>query len=587
MMAYQFTPAPMLQEGALFLGLRDGVQKAGIVTPRHLITIAGARSGKGAALIIPNLRSWSAGSVLVVDPKGENAEHSWEQREAMGHKVYVVDPFKVANVPDRLRASLNPLDDILKAKRERQGQGRPSTAREDIRVLADGLVMRYNADDATWDNGAVTVIAGMIAHNLTTAPEGHRTLAAVRAVLRMPEDQLTPIFEDMAANPDFGSLAQAAATIALSSAKSAREFVKGAQDQTEWLDAEPMQDVLSQSDFSLSELKNGKTAIFLVLPPQYLDEHGRFLRLFVRCAINAMAQGGQGGGKCLFVLDEFFSLGHIDQIVKAAGLLPSYGVHLWPFLQDLGQLVKLYGPEGAGTFFGNADAHIFFGNTDPFTLDHISQRLGTVTPKEIGPAPVHVPSRPSSPNSYTWMTGGRQSSGGQIMSSMLAGADNIAGGISDHFAAQAAANYQMKAASIGQPRLAPDEVRELVARHHTDTVARSMIAFATGGAVYNLRLHPYFQPDPVPPPPPKSLFDEIDSLLSSVSSQVYFGAAFLVFMLAGKVAGSSISAKAFGVLIVAGSLAFIGFIRRGEERREAVAQIARDKAAGEASPPPP
>src|SRR6218665_379890 len=244
-MAYQFTLAPTMQDGALFLGFRPDVYKSGIITPRHLITIAGARSGKGVALIIPNLRAWSAGSVLVVDPKGENAEHSWEQREAMGHKVYVVDPFKVANVPDRLRASFNPLDDIMKAEQGRHMHGRPSTAREDIRVLADGLVMRYKADDATWDNGAVTVIAGMIAHNLTTAPEDHRTLSAVRALLRMPEDRLTPIFEDMADNPDFGSLAQAAAAVALSSAKSGREFVKGAQDQTEWLDAEPMRDVLS------------------------------------------------------------------------------------------------------------------------------------------------------------------------------------------------------------------------------------------------------------------------------------------------------------------------------------------------------
>ena len=588
-MAYGFAPAPAMQDGALFLGLRDDMHRAGIVTPRHLITVAGARSGKGAALIIPNLRTWSAGSVLVVDPKGENAEHTWQQREAMGHKVYVVDPFMVANVPDRLRASFNPFDAILATEQARTAQGRPSVAREDIRVLSDGLVMRYKADDATWDNGAITVIAGMIAHNLSTAPEEYRTLSHVRAVLRMPEDALKPVFEEMAENPAFGGLAQAAASVGLSSAKSSREFVKGAQDQTEWLNADPMRATLARSDFTLSELKSGQAAVYLVLPPEYLGEHGRFLRLFVRCAINAMAQGGQGGGKCLFVLDEFFSLGRIDEIAKAAGLMPSYGVHLWPFLQDLGQLVQLYGNEGAGTFFGNADAHIFFGNTDPYTLSHISERLGSVSADEIGPPPVSSAGLPSGNGEFTryMFTGGRRD---PHMEGFAAGMNslNAAGrAFVEMGERKEMAQYQHKAQMLGRPRLAPEQVRELVARHTGDSVARSMIAFATGGAVYNLRLHPYFLPDPVPPPPPKSLSDQIDSLLSSVSSQVYFGAAFLAFILLGRTADSAAPVRTFALMVIAGALTFLGFVRRHEEKQEAAAQIARDKAAPEASPPPP
>ena len=583
-MAYGFAPAPLMQDGALFLGLRDDVRRAGIVTPRHLITVAGARSGKGAALIIPNLRAWSAGSVLVVDPKGENAEHTWQQREAMGHRVYVVDPFKVANVPDRLRASFNPLDAILSTEQARVAEGRPSMAREDIRVLSDGLVMRYNADHAMWDNGTVTMIAGMIAYNLSTAAEEYRTLANVRAVLRMPEDTLKTVFEDMAKNPAFGGLAQAAAAVGLSSAKSAREFVKGAQDQTEWLDAEPMRDTLSRSDFTLSELKNGKTAIYLVLPPQYLGEHGRFLRLFVRCAINAMAQGGQGGGKCLFLLDEFFSLGHIDEIAKAAGLMPSYGVHLWPFLQDLGQLVKLYGNEGAGTFFGNADAHIFFGNTDPFTLDHISQRLGSVSADEIGPPPVSSAGLPSAGGQFAQaiMSSGPKGAHVQGMAAMFGAMSATSQAFTEIGERQEMAKYQHKAQTLGRPRLAPEEVRELVARHADDTVARSMIAFATGGAVYNLRLHPYFLPEPVPPPPPPSLWEQ----LGSPSSETIFGAATLAFLGGATLAKGESEIYSVMVLLLTAALATAGFVARGHEKR-IKDEIARDKADAEPSPPAP
>jgi hypothetical protein len=91
----------------------------------------------------------------------------------------------------------------------------------------------------------------------------------------------------------------------------------------------------------------------------------------------------------------------------------------------------------------------------------------------------------------------------------------------------------------------------------------------------------------VPPPPPKSLSDQIDSLLSSVSSEVYFGAAFLAFILLGRAADSAAPVRTFALMVMAAALTFVGFVRRHEEKQEAAAQIARDKAASEASPPPP
>lgn len=505
-MPMAFTRAPAFEEGtSLFLGLNADNTPAGIVTPRHLITIAGARSGKGAGLIIPNLLQWSAGSVLVIDPKGENAAASWEAREAMGHSVHVVDPFRVADVPDRLRSALNPLDAVD-----------PSSlhAREDIRVIADGLVMRYNAKDAMWDNGAVSVLSGMIAHTLTAAPPERRNLPAVRSLLRWTDEQLEDVWNDMAGNPAIGGLAEAAASVGLSSAKSAREFVKGARDNTEWLDSEAMRQSLGHSNFKLADLKNGKTAVFLVLPPHYIKEHGRFLRLFVRCALDAMAKGGQGGGRCLFLLDEFHSLGHIDEIATAAGLMPAYGVHLWPFVQDLGQLVTLYGKEGAETFFGNADAHIFFGNTDPLTLDHISIRLGRYGHDDIStsrPFPVLQP-----PPVY------RGSSSDPLTSMQLQYLAHDADMLNWEFQREESlrahhenAAYEADARKIGQPRFPPETVREMVAKHSGDALARSMLVFGTGGRVHRLRPFGWWMelPEPITPaaaapaPAPKRDYD--------------------------------------------------------------------------------
>ena len=485
-MPFQFETPPAYQNGALFLGLDEAGREVGILTERHALTIAGAGAGKGAGLIIPNLKRWPH-NVLCIDPAGENVAETWQDREAAGQQVVILDPFRAVDysrVPERLRGSCNLLAAI-----------KPDslTVREDIRVVADGLVMRYKAEDATWDNGAVSVLAGLIAYVLADdAFPDEKHLPAVRQLLNLPPDARTALFEAMSKMEGFGSLAKAAAVIGLSPTKKAQSFVEGAVDNTEWLDSAPMADLLSASTFSLSELKTGRCSVFLVLPPDYLVEHGRFLRLFVRAALDAMLKGGKVGRKTLFLLDEFFSLGHIDQVHKAAGLMRKNGVHLWPFLQDLGQLTSLYGQDGAHTFFGNADAHIFFGNTDGPTLDYVSGRIGKLTRDEIREAP---PANKFVPRATEkdWKSSGYIFMDRDTYFAMVGPDDENARREQEHLNALARQQYDHEMKHIGTPRLTPQQVAALTGRGDGDAVARSMIVFGKKGQVHNIRLAPYFE----------------------------------------------------------------------------------------------
>lgn len=528
-MAYQFADAEnhRYREGGFFLGVDDFGCEIGLTTERHLLTVAGSRSGKGAGLIIPNLLRWPH-NALVIDPKGENAAATWQAREAMGQRVYILDPFKAANVPDRLRASCNLLAGI-----------RPEnlTAREDIRVIADGMVMRHKAEDGTWDNGAVSVLAGIIAYVCADpVPEG-RTLPAVRQLLTLPPDTLKAIFTEMAKTDAFAGLCKAAASIGLSDSRKNKEFVGGAVDHSEWLDSPAMATILSDSSFKLSELKSGNTTVYLVLPPKYLVEHGRFLRLFVRAALDAMGQD-LDGNQCLFLLDEFFALGRIDQIATGAGLMPGYGVQLWPVVHDLGQLVTLYGKDGAQTFFGNADAHIFFGNTDGPTLNYISAALGKLTPDEAAP---YKPKRPDQSNYLT-----------------DAGFKNA-----ERIYADKMTDYQHRRASAGSQRLEPEQIRELTGKKDGDLAARSMIVFAKGGDVFNLRLAPYFAPTPAAiktrTTQPELPGTYLEGIIVNAVAWALGGA--ILFGLLSIRTGDPLGAAAVGAELgaVCGALAFAGY----------------------------
>src|SRR5699024_3369573 len=85
-----------------------GDRLIGIDDNRHVMTVAGSRTGKSVTLV-SNLLFYR-GSVLALDPKGELAAITAERRAALGQKVCILDPFNIA--PERLngyRKSFNPL----------------------------------------------------------------------------------------------------------------------------------------------------------------------------------------------------------------------------------------------------------------------------------------------------------------------------------------------------------------------------------------------------------------------------------------------------------------------------------------------
>lgn len=354
--------------GDLYLGRSEkGRSDIGVNLERGALSFANSRAGKGVTEIIPNLLRWPH-NALVIDPKGEAAEATAEHREAMGQAVHVLDPFGSANVPDRLRSRLNILDTI------RTGTNREFT---DLAAIADGLVMRYSPESGFFDNGGMDIIKGAIVDVLTNPENEKRSLPEVRNQLRNHFDDL---LDRMGTNDAYGGVAKTAwGRIERSGDGPSGSFISTADDNTSWLDDPAMIDVLSDSDFALADLKTKPMTIYLVLDADLLDLHGRFLRLFVRCALNAMSQkvnGNLKGRKCLFILDEFNALGFINEIAKAAGLLPGMGVHLWPFLQDIGQLQDTYGEKKAETFLAGSDAVSFYGVTDPHTLDYVSRMIG-------------------------------------------------------------------------------------------------------------------------------------------------------------------------------------------------------------------
>ena len=76
------------------------------------------------------------------------------------------------------------------------------------------------------------------------------------------------------------------------------------------------------------------------------------------------------------MLDEFGTIGKLNAVAQAYGLMAGLGMIIWAFAQDLNQLKRDY-PDHWETFIGNSQAMTCFGVMDNFTADYISKLLGT------------------------------------------------------------------------------------------------------------------------------------------------------------------------------------------------------------------
>ncbi len=333
---------------------------------RHVVTVAGARAGKSSTVLIPNLLRYP-GSVIVLDPKGELARATAARRQAMGQRVFVLDPFGETGWPS---AAHNPFAEL--------GQGRAEHVAADAAQLADALIISNNKDPH-WTDSAKNLIRGVTLHLMSTSAV-LPTLREVRQLLSATPAEQEKLFTDMTNASAFdGIVANIGAAFLGKAAAGGRELqgiLSTAQEQTA-----PLDDVAaftSRSDFNLRDLRHGRMSIYLVLPGMRMGTHYRWLRLVIQQALAAVERAPvrRGGLPVWFVLEEFPALGHMRTIETAAGLMAGFGVKLWSVLQDLTQLQTHY-PKSWETFLGNAGIIQAFGNSDVTTTEHLSKMLGS------------------------------------------------------------------------------------------------------------------------------------------------------------------------------------------------------------------
>jgi type IV secretion system protein VirD4 len=342
---------------------------------RHMVTIAGGRAGKTFTIIVPNLSRYR-GSAVVIDPKGEIANATAKIRAAMGHKVFILDPF---NVRGRGTHGHNPCAELLRSPLERLCA--------DAAQLADALIIDQ-PKDPHWTDSAKNLIMGLILYLLIHDREN----LSIRTLRRLLSDakELYRVLRAMMLSDALDGVIR---NVGASFFAKFRVKESGPEANDEMLSVlatcnaqtRPLDDlnaVFSRHDFDLDIFSRSEqpTTVYLILPATLIPTHSRWLRLFVTQLIATMERHPIHRTRLplWLILEEFAALGYMRSIEAAAGYCAGFGVKLWTILQDLTQ-IKTHYPNSWETFLRNAGIIDAFGNVDVTTTKYLSDLLGQTT----------------------------------------------------------------------------------------------------------------------------------------------------------------------------------------------------------------
>ena len=332
--------------------------------PRHALTVAPTRSGKGACAIIPNLLTLDR-SVIVVDPKGQNAAVTSGFRSAVT-RSFLLNPFNEHGLGT---SRFNPLahfsiDD--------------ANVFADVASLSEALIIT-EGKDPHWPDSARNLISVLILHLLATRGKD-AALPQIREFLGLPHAALVKEIEKMMRSPH-PFISELAGQF-LENTDEIKNIVSTARTQTKFLSdplfSDPATGVLTGDDFRMRNLKKELSTLYLILPMRHMAAYSRFLRLIVVSALDQLTST-TGGIRTLFMLDEFAALGHLSAIENAFSLAAGYNVQIWPFLQSLSQLRDVYGETAWMNFLSGCGFTQWFAPADEFTAEYISKRIGDFT----------------------------------------------------------------------------------------------------------------------------------------------------------------------------------------------------------------
>jgi type IV secretion system protein VirD4 len=331
---------------------------------QHALLFAPTGSGKGVGFVIPNLLYWKQ-SIFVHDIKLENYELTSGWRESIGQKVYVWNP---AN-PDGFTHCYNPIDWVS----AKQGQ-----MVDDVQKIASLLMPKQEF----WINEARSLFVGVTLY-LVAAPDKNQSFGEVVRQMRSDDVvyNLAVVLDTM--GNDIHPVSYMNLAAFLQKADKERSGVISTLNSSLELWANPLIDTATaSSDFDIQQFKKDVTTVYVGLSPDNLKRLQPLLQVFYQQATEFLCRQMPTPEEIygvMFLMDEFPTLGKMEQFMSGIAFFRGYKVRLFLIIQDTQQLKGTYEDSGMNSFLSNSTYRITFAANNYETANLISQLCGNKT----------------------------------------------------------------------------------------------------------------------------------------------------------------------------------------------------------------
>ncbi len=362
----------------------------------HVLVCGGTGSGKGVSMVIPNLLSYSRGSIVCFDTKGDLFETTAKRRAASGERIIRLAPFGGGE------DAFNPLDAI------------PSDSPmlvDSARALAEALVVRQGTEsDPHWGDKSVQVICAVLVLILLMFKDEDRSLNSLQEIVSDPDllkaaanqlqklggipsrlgNQLKTLFEKEGAGlTKEGSGVLSTVTRHLS-----------------FLDSDLVAKSVATSTFDPAALRKRGITLFMQIEADQLEAQRGLLRCWMSALIRVIgAAGSEQADEVLFLLDEASALGSLPALEEALVRGRSAGVRLLMAYQSDTQITATFKNKPT-LLYDNCSTQIYLGAASSYeTAERLSKSLGEWT---------QVLENFGENESRSWQQGGESQQNGQM-----------------------------------------------------------------------------------------------------------------------------------------------------------------------------
>jgi type IV secretion system protein VirD4 len=332
---------------------------------QHALLFAPTGSGKGVGFVIPNLLFWTD-SVFVHDIKLENYElTSGYRRDALKQKVFLWNPAD----PDGVSHCYNPIDFVSR----KMGQ-----MVDDVQKIANLLL----PEQEFWQNEARSLVVGVMLY-LIADPSKVKSFGEIVRTLRSDDVvyNLAVVLDTL--GKEIHPVAYMNIAAFLQKADKERSGVISTANSSLELWSNPLIDATTaRSDFDVRTFKRELNTVYVGLTPDNIHRLQPLMKIFYQqtsAALSAKIPGKDDKYGVMFVMDEFPTLGKMENFQAGIAYFRGYKVRLFLIIQDTEQLKGTYEESGMNSFLSNATYRITFAANNMETANLISQLVGNKT----------------------------------------------------------------------------------------------------------------------------------------------------------------------------------------------------------------